>query len=213
MRGQTREAELKEGKVEGDEITIVGMLNFGDNEVRITCTGTVAEGELKLTRAVGEIAQEDVVAKKGAPAVTMKAPAGQAERGGRGRGQIVPNDDDKPAFPPPPGSMGGGQSRNFGLGNPDTFAWIRGFSSAPNPKPPVELVPGAARAASQRKLLRLSCGNKDGLMRVSQGVHACLKEKHVPHRWHVDEHDRDFQHWKRALYQFARLIFLPAVKP
>src|SRR5688572_26864006 len=29
-------------------------------------------------------------------------------------------------------SMGGGQSLNFGLGNLDTFAWVGGFSSAPN---------------------------------------------------------------------------------
>ena len=35
-------------------------------------------------------------------------------------------------------SMGGGQSLNFGLGNLDKFAWIGGFSSAPNTKPPQE---------------------------------------------------------------------------
>ncbi len=29
-------------------------------------------------------------------------------------------------------SMGGGQALNFGLGNLDTFAWVGGFSSAPN---------------------------------------------------------------------------------
>jgi len=33
-------------------------------------------------------------------------------------------------------SMGGGQSLNFGLGNPYRFAWVGGFSSAPNIKPP-----------------------------------------------------------------------------
>lgn len=33
-------------------------------------------------------------------------------------------------------SMGGGQSLNFGLAHLDTFAWIGGFSSAPNTKPP-----------------------------------------------------------------------------
>src|SRR6478752_4991694 len=32
-------------------------------------------------------------------------------------------------------SMGGGQSLNFGLANLDTFAWVGGFSSAPNTKP------------------------------------------------------------------------------
>ena len=36
-------------------------------------------------------------------------------------------------------SMGGGQSLNFGLGNVNTFAWVGGFSSAPNTAPPVQL--------------------------------------------------------------------------
>src|SRR6187401_1486305 len=43
-------------------------------------------------------------------------------------------------------SMGGGQSLNFGLGNLDTFAWVGGFSSAPNTKPAAELLPDPAKA-------------------------------------------------------------------
>ena len=104
-------------------------------------------------------------------------------------------------------SMGGGQSLNFGLGNLDTLAWVGGFSSAPNTRPAAELVPDAEKAKEQLKLLFISCGNKDGLIRISQGVHTYLKEKDVPHIWHVDEHAHDFQHWKKALYHFAQLIF------
>jgi enterochelin esterase-like enzyme len=106
-------------------------------------------------------------------------------------------------------SMGGGQSLNFGLANLDTFAWVGGFSSAPNTKPAAELVPDPEKAKRQLKLLWISCGNKDGLIRISQGVHAYLKEKGVPHIWHVDEHAHDFQHWKKALYNFSQLIFKP----
>ena len=104
-------------------------------------------------------------------------------------------------------SMGGGQSLNFGLGNLDSFAWVGGFSSAPNTKPAAELVPDPAGTARQLKLLWVSCGNKDGLIRISQGVHAYLKEKNVPHIWHVDGNAHDFRHWKGALYQFSQLIF------
>ena len=107
-------------------------------------------------------------------------------------------------------SMGGGQSLNFGLAHLDTFAWVGGFSSAPNTKPAAELVPDPAKAAGQLKLLYLSCGKKDGLIRISQNVHAYLKEKNVPHVWHVDEHAHDFQHWKKALYRFSQLIFQPS---
>jgi enterochelin esterase-like enzyme len=106
-------------------------------------------------------------------------------------------------------SMGGGQSLNFGLANLDTFAWVGGFSSAPNTRPAAELVPDPEKAKQQLKLLWISCGNKDGLIRISQGVHAYLKEKGVPHIWHVDEHAHDFQHWKKALYNFSQLIFKP----
>ena len=107
-------------------------------------------------------------------------------------------------------SMGGGQSLNFGLGNLDTFAWVGGFSSAPNTKPAAELVPDPEGATKKLKLLYLSCGNKDGLIRISQGVHAYLKEKNVPHTWHVDDYAHDFKHWKEALYQFSQLIFQPS---
>jgi enterochelin esterase-like enzyme len=106
-------------------------------------------------------------------------------------------------------SMGGGQSLNFGLGNLDTFAWVGGFSSAPNTKPASELVPDAATATEQLKLLWISAGNKDGLFRISQGVHGYLKEKNVHHIWHVDGNGHDFRHWKNALFNFAQLIFKP----
>ena len=107
-------------------------------------------------------------------------------------------------------SMGGGQSLNFGLGHLDTFAWVGGFSSAPNTKAPAELVPDPAAAQRQLKLLYLSCGNKDGLIRISQGVHNHLKEHGVPHIWHVDSHGHDADTWGKNLYHFARHLFRAA---
>ncbi len=107
-------------------------------------------------------------------------------------------------------SMGGGQSLNFGLAHLDKFAWVGGFSSAPNTKPASELVPDPAAAKAKLKLLYLSCGNKDGLIRISQGVHAYLKEHEIAHIWHVDGNAHDPTHWKNSLYHFAQLIFRPA---
>ncbi|MCB9911415.1 MAG: esterase family protein [Verrucomicrobiales bacterium] len=106
-------------------------------------------------------------------------------------------------------SMGGGQSLNFGLAHLDTFAWVGGLSSAPNTKPPKELVPDPQAAARQLKLLWLSCGNKDGLIRISQGVHTYLKENNVPHIWHVDGNGHDATHWRNSLYYFAQRLFQP----
>ena len=104
-------------------------------------------------------------------------------------------------------SMGGGQSLNFGLTHLDTFAWVGGFSSAPNTKPPAELVPDPAAAKTQLKLLWLSGGSKDGLLSISQGMHTYLKDKGVPHIWHVDGNGHDPIHWRNSLYHFAQLIF------
>jgi enterochelin esterase-like enzyme len=365
VRDQKREVELLEGKVDGDKVSFVEMLKFQDNEIRITYTGTIAGNEMKLTRAVGDFAKEEIVVRREAattptqPAAAQNAPQAEPQnpeargrRGGFG-GPITLGPDDKPAFPAPPEgfdkardgiahgklemveydsksvgtkrkalvytppgyspatkypvlyllhgiggdevewrngghpevildnliadkkadpmvivmpngraqkddrpgpnamgtapafgefdkdllgslipfieskysvkadredralaglSMGGGQSLNFGLGNLDTFAWIGGFSSAPNTMPAAELVPDPEKAARQLKLLYLSAGNKDGLIRISQGVHGYLKEKNVPHIWHVDDHAHDFNHWKKALYNFSQLIFKPTTK-
>ena len=352
---QKRDAEFKDGKVDGDTVTFVEPLKIQDRELSITYAGKISGNEIKFTRKVGDFGSSEATAKRegGAaqPAAGQRGPGG---RGGRGfGGPIELKPDDKPAFPnapegydkaregiahgklemveydsksvgnkrkalvyTPPGysadtkypvlyllhgiggneeewrrggqpnvildnliadkkavpmiivmpngraqtddrpgpnamatapafgkfdkdligdlipfiqakysvqadresralaglSMGGGQSLNFGLGNLDTFAWVGGFSSAPNTMPAAELVPDPEKATKQLKLLYVSCGNKDGLIRISQGVHGYLKEKNVPHIWHVDEHAHDFQHWKKGLYNFAQLILKPGTK-
>lgn len=104
-------------------------------------------------------------------------------------------------------SMGGGQALNFGLGHLDTFAWVGGFSSAPNTKPSAELVPDPAAARAQLKLLYVSCGNKDGLINVSQRVHTCLTEQKIPHVWNVDDFAHDRLTWANNLHHFAQRIF------
>ncbi len=110
-------------------------------------------------------------------------------------------------------SMGGGQALNFGLGHLDVFAWVGGFSSAPNTKSPAELVPDPAAARDKLKLLWLACGNQDGLIRISQGVHQYLKENNVPHVWHVDSHGHDGTEWAKNLHLFAQHIFKTPAAP
>lgn len=109
-------------------------------------------------------------------------------------------------------SMGGGQSLNFGLAHLDTFASVGGFSSAPNTSPPAQLVPDPAAAREKLKLLWVSCGNRDGLLRISQGVHASLKEKNVPHVWNVDDHAHDPTEWRNNLYYFLQQVFVEKTK-
>jgi enterochelin esterase-like enzyme len=110
-------------------------------------------------------------------------------------------------------SMGGGQALNFGLKHLDSFAWVGGFSSAPNTRPPAELVPDPAAARERLRLLYLSCGNRDGLINISQGVHTYLKDDNVPHTWNVDDHGHDGGTWGNNLYHFAQRIFIPPPHP
>lgn len=104
-------------------------------------------------------------------------------------------------------SMGGGQSLNFGLTNLGTFAYVGGFSSAPNTKTPEVLVPNPAETARQLKLLWISCGDKDGLISFSQSLHQYLKNNNVPHIWHVEPGVHDFKVWKSDLYYFSQKLF------
>ncbi|KQW94146.1 enterochelin esterase [Massilia sp. Root418] len=106
-------------------------------------------------------------------------------------------------------SMGGGQALNFGLGHLDTFAWVAGFSSAPNTRAGSQLLPDPEQARKQLALLYLSCGNKDGLMFVSQGVHRYLKQQGVNHVWNVDGYGHDRDSWAENLYHFAQRVFRP----
>ena len=106
-------------------------------------------------------------------------------------------------------SMGGGQSLNFGLGNLDIFAWIGGFSSAPNTKPPEQLLPDPAVAREKLKLLWISCGDNDGLITFSERTHNYLNAKNVPHIYYIEPGVHDFKVWKNSLYLFSQLIFKP----
>ena len=106
-------------------------------------------------------------------------------------------------------SMGGGQSLNFGLGNLDKFAWVGGFSSAPNTKSPKILIPQPVLIKEKLKLLFISCGASDGLVNVSKRTHDYLSKNEVPHIYFVEPGYHDFTIWKNSLYMFSQLIFKP----
>ena len=106
-------------------------------------------------------------------------------------------------------SMGGGQALNFGLGNLDKFAWIGGFSSAPNTKAPELLVPDPDETKKKLKVLWISCGDNDGLISFSQRTHDYLVMKSVPHIFYIEPGIHDFKVWKNDLYMFSQLLFKP----
>ena len=104
-------------------------------------------------------------------------------------------------------SMGGGQSLNFGLANLDKFAWVGGFSSAPNTKIPEQLIPNPDETKKQLKLLWISCGASDNLIMFSKRTHDYLAKNNVPHIYYIEPGAHDFKVWKNGLYMFSQLIF------
>ncbi|WP_343672321.1 alpha/beta hydrolase-fold protein [Chitinophaga sp.] len=110
-------------------------------------------------------------------------------------------------------SMGGGQSFNIGLYHLETFAYVGGFSAAPNTNMfggmynDVRFIPDIKYARKNLKLLWVGCGNTDYLFRVSEKVHQYLKEVDMPHVWTVSTYAHDNREWDRNLYLFAQQIF------
>jgi len=104
-------------------------------------------------------------------------------------------------------SMGGGQSLNFGLKYLETFAWIGGFSSAPNTQQAESLITDPADAAKKLRLLWLSCGDRDGLMNISKSFHNALEAMKVPHVWQVDSGGHEWPVWKKDLCIFSQMLF------
>src|SRR5436853_5982906 len=98
--GEKREADLKEGKVDGDAVTFVEPLKIQDNDVNITYTGKISGNEIKFTRKVGDFGSSEATAKREGGAA-QPGQRGQGARGGFG-GPIELKPDDKAAFPNPP---------------------------------------------------------------------------------------------------------------
>lgn len=104
-------------------------------------------------------------------------------------------------------SMGGGQALNFGLGNMDYFAWVGGFSSAPNTRQGKQLLPNPDEARKKLKLLWISCGDQDWLISNSKRTSDYLKQEKVPHVYYLEPGGHDFNVWKNDLYMVSQLLF------
>src|ERR1043166_5202094 len=77
-----REAELKEGNVNGDTISFFELLSIQDNEIRITYTGKLSANgnEINFTREVGDFAKMEIVAKREAAASATNESGARRDR-------------------------------------------------------------------------------------------------------------------------------------
>jgi enterochelin esterase-like enzyme len=102
-------------------------------------------------------------------------------------------------------SMGGGQALRIGLMNLDQFAWIGGFSSALFGNS--DLIKDGPDATKKLRLLWVSCGDKDSLLKRSTDFHDSLDKLNVPHVWHVDSGGHTWPVWKNDLYLISQKLF------
>ena len=79
-------------------------------------------------------------------------------------------------------SMGGGQSLNFGLGHMDVFAYVGGFSSAPNTMRAAQLIPDVEKVKKEDKLL-WRCRRTDEQQCSAQGL--LRREGHPLHPYQL----------------------------
>ena len=106
-------------------------------------------------------------------------------------------------------SMGGGQALNFGINNIDKFAWVGGFSSAPNLQQPAVHIPKIQQAKDPLSLLWIGCGDKDNLITGSWNLHQALVKENLDHVWYVDTGGHEVMVWNNNLYLMAQMLFQP----
>ncbi|HSW39169.1 MAG TPA: alpha/beta hydrolase-fold protein [Acidobacteriota bacterium] len=106
-------------------------------------------------------------------------------------------------------SMGGGQALNFGINNIDKFAWVGGFSSAPNLEQPGVLIPKIQNAKDKLSLLWIGFGDKDNLITGSWNLHNALVDAGIDHVWYLEPGVHEVPVWNNNLYLMARMLFKP----
>ncbi len=105
-------------------------------------------------------------------------------------------------------SMGGGQTYNIGFTNLDTFAYIGGYSAAPNTKSTNVLFPdNGAKAKSDLKLLFISCGSTDSLKQFGDNVHNFCQSRQINHTyWILPGRGHDWSVWSPSLWNNLQML-------
>ena len=106
-------------------------------------------------------------------------------------------------------SMGGEQSLFFGLKGLDRFAWIGAFSSGGlNHIDFDQYFPNVNEKINhQLRLLWMSCGKEDKLFESNQRFEQWLTTKGIVHTWVEQPGKHNFLMWRRAIIEFAPLLF------
>lgn len=107
-------------------------------------------------------------------------------------------------------SMGGGQSLDVGLNNPDLFSYVGGFSSAVillNPDYTRAFPKLDASINKKLKLIWIAIGRDDFLIESNRKYKAWLDSKNIKFSYTETEGVHSYNVWRRYLTDFSQLIF------
>ncbi|MFA5262920.1 MAG: alpha/beta hydrolase-fold protein [Opitutaceae bacterium] len=104
-------------------------------------------------------------------------------------------------------SMGGGHTLEIGLGHPDTFRWVAGFSSALGHRDPQITLPKIVHKDNLPELLWLGIGKDDFLLSHNEEMHAWFEKNNVKHTWRLTEGEHSWEVWRSYLTEVLPLLF------
>jgi enterochelin esterase-like enzyme len=108
-------------------------------------------------------------------------------------------------------SMGGGQALTIGLGHPELFSQVAGFSAALRAadfgKTFASTVANPQETNKTLRLLWFACGKQDSLFAPNQGFDAFLKERQIAHTFRPSEGAHTWINWRQYLNEVAPLLF------
>jgi enterochelin esterase-like enzyme len=107
-------------------------------------------------------------------------------------------------------SMGGGQSLDIGLNNPDLFTYVGGFSSAVillNPDYNLAFPKLDASINKKLKLIWIAIGRDDFLIASNRMYKTWLESKQIKFSYKETEGVHSYNVWRRYLTDFSQLIF------
>ncbi len=105
-------------------------------------------------------------------------------------------------------SMGGGQSLTIGIGHPELFSCVGGFSSsARRTIPVVKSMDNPGRLNDKLKLLWVGCGKDDFLLEENMKFLELLKDRNINHTKRITEGAHEWPVWRRYLNEFVPLLF------
>lgn len=107
-------------------------------------------------------------------------------------------------------SMGGGQSLDVGLNNPDLFSYVGGFSSAVILLDPdyAKAFPALDESINKKlKLVWIAIGKDDFLIESNRKYKAWLESKNIKFMYKETEGVHSYNVWRRYLTDFSQLLF------